>query len=97
MVLTKTPHLEISKNESKYYIQNYYHIVQVHKREGEDTECISITVIFFSSLGFLSREDSQWYYYNWFCLWNISTVVLWGNGKIYPGDIFSCYYFVSAV
>ena len=57
-MLRRTPHLEISKNQSLVIIKSYNHMVQVHKEEGEDTGCINIVVIFGSSLGLLSGKNS---------------------------------------
>ena len=57
-MLRRTPHLEISKNQSLVIFKNYNHMVQVHKEEGEDTGCINIVIIFGSSLGLLSGKNS---------------------------------------
>ena len=57
-MLRTTPLLEISKNDSLVIFKNYNHMVQIHKEEGEDTDCISIAITIGSNLGFLSGKNS---------------------------------------
>lgn len=53
-------------------------MVQVHKREGVDTENISSSIIFSSTPGFLQRKNSKYFSINRLFIWNDPFVVLSG-------------------
>ena len=64
-------------------------------REGEDTDCIIIGVIFSRCSGFLPGKDSKFADFSRMLLWSDSSIVLPGHIQINTGNYISCHCTIS--
>ena len=66
-------------------------------KEGENTDCIIVAVIFSRCSGFLPGEDSELIDFNRMLLWDGSPAVLPGCIQIYTGNLISCRCIISTL